>query len=94
MKEEYREIRDRLRQERQDLETTISKLEQTEPEETTNDSQMLDNITNVLDIIHSTAFTMQEKNVALKSVVDQIVYYKDRGHIDVDYYLTKAPETA
>ena len=37
---------------------------------------------------------MQEKNIALKSVVDQITYYKDRNHIDVDYYLTKAPETA
>ena len=55
---------------------------------------MLENITSVLDIVHSPNFTMQEKNVALKSVVDQITYHKDRNHIDVDYYLTKAPEIA
>lgn len=93
-KEEYREIRSRLRQERQDLEETIAKLEQSEPEEASDDSKMLENITNVLDIVHSPNFTMQEKNIALKSVVDQITYYKDRNHIDVDYYLTKTPETA
>lgn len=93
-KEEYREIRSRLKQERQDLESTIAQLQQPEETETDNASKMIGNITSVLDIIQSDKFTMQEKNAALKSIVDRITYYKDQRHIDVDYYLTKAPQTA
>ena len=26
----------------------------------------------------------------MKSIVDQIVFYKDRMHIDVDYYLVES----
>ena len=37
-------------------------------------------------------FTMQEKNAALKSIVDQITYDKKINHIDVDYYLIETPE--
>ena len=51
---------------------------------------MIDSITSVLDIIRSPQFTMQEKNAAMKSIVDQIVFYKDRMHIDVDYYLVES----
>ena len=35
---------------------------------------------------------MQEKNAALKSIVDQITYDKKINHIDVDYYLIETPE--
>ena len=86
-KEEYRKNKERLQQERAELEELISRLEQAAPEEADNSVRMIGNITSVLDIIQSSQFTMQEKNAALKSIVDQIVFYKDRMHIDVDYYL-------
>lgn len=93
-KEEYRKIKDRLRQERQELEDAIAKSEQPKPPVNGSDSKMLEHISNVLDVINSEELTMQEKNAALKSIVDQITYDKDRNHIDVDYYLAKAPEIA
>ena len=70
----------------------ISRLEQAEPEENANDARMMENISSVLDILRSGDFSVQEKNSALKSIVDRIVFYKDRGHIDVDYYLVEFPE--
>ena len=67
-------------------------LEQ-EPQEASDDAQMIDNISNVLDIIRSDAFSAQQKNAALKSIVDRIVFDRERMHIDVDYYLAETPET-
>lgn len=91
-KEEYRQNKERLLQERAELEEMISRLEQAEPEENANDARMMENISSVLDILRSGGFSVQEKNAALKSIVDRIVFYKDRGHIDVDYYLVEFPE--
>lgn len=91
-KDEYRNNKMKLQQEQQELERMIAELERSDPEETTNDSLMLGNISSVLDILRSPNFTMQEKNIALKSIVDRIVYYKDRNHIDAEYYLTETPE--
>ena len=45
------------------------------------------------DIIRSDAFSAQQKNAALKSIVDRIVFDRERMHIDVDYYLAETPET-
>lgn len=92
-KEEYRKNKERLQQERSELEELISRLEQADPEETDNSARIINNITSVLDIIQSPQFTMQEKNAAMKSIVDQIIFYKDRMHIDVDYYLVESPKT-
>ena len=92
-KEEYRKNKERLQQERSELEELISRMEHTAPEETDNSVRMIENITSVLDLIRSPQFTMQEKNAAMKSIVDQIIFYKDRMHIDVDYYLVASPKT-
>ena len=91
-KEDYRQNKERLQQERAELEGLIMQLEQ-EPQEASDDAQMIDNISNVLDIIRSDAFSAQQKNAALKSIVDRIVFDRERMHIDVDYYLAETPET-
>lgn len=91
-KEDYRKNKEHLQQERAELEELIMQLEQ-EPQEANSDAQMMDNISNVLDIIRSNTFTAQQKNAALKSIVDRIVFDRERMHIDVDYYLAETPET-
>lgn len=53
---------------------------------------MLDRISNVLDILHSDQFSVAEKNAALKSIIDKIIYDKEQNHIDVYYYMMKTPE--
>ena len=42
-----------------------------------------------MDILESDSFTMVQKNVALKSIVDKIVFNRDNMHIDIYYYLTE-----
>lgn len=90
-KEEYRNNKVNLQRERGELEKTLSELTQVNIEEVSSDSRMLENISNVLDILNSPDFTMQEKNAVLKSIVERIVYHKSRNHIDVEYYLIEAP---
>ncbi len=48
---------------------------------------MLDHIRSVTDILRSDRFSALQKNVALRSIVDRIVFHKDTMHIDVFYYL-------
>ncbi len=92
-KEEYRRNKELLQKERTELEARISFLEQTVPDEGSHDAQMISRISSVLDILKSDQFTMQEKNAALKSIVERIVFDKESLHIDVDYYLVESPET-
>ena len=77
---------------RQELQEMIDTIEHNSSDTVSNDSRMLISISNVLDIVQSDKFTMQEKNAALKSIVDQITYDKKTNHIDVDYYLIETPE--
>ena len=92
-KEEYKANKLRLQKERQELQEMINTIECSNSDTISNDSRMLSSISDVLDIIKSDKFTIQEKNAALKSIVDQITYDKKTNHIDVDYYLIEAPET-
>ena len=91
-KEEYKANKLRLQKERQELQEMIDTIEHNSSDTVSNDSRMLISISNVLDIVQSDKFTMQEKNAALKSIVDQITYDKKTNHIDVDYYLIETPE--
>ena len=61
-----------------------------EPEDNTR--KMLQSISSILDILQSDSFTPQEKNAALKSIVEKITYDRANSHIDVDFYLTENPE--
>lgn len=90
-KEDYKRIREQLKQERQDLEESLCLLE-TAPQKEYNDILMLNRISNVLDMLRSDQISLTEKNAALKSIVDKIIYDKAQNHIDIYYYMTKAPE--
>lgn len=92
-KEEYRINKERIRREKQELEEMIAKIEAAEETAGSDDSRMVENVASVLDILRSDYFSVQEKNAALKRSVEQIVYHKDRRHIDIEYYLTEAPES-
>ena len=92
-KEEYRFNKEKLSQERQEIENMIAQLEIDSSEGASNDSRMLDRIKNTLDMLQSDNFSMQEKNAALKGIVDQIIYHRDQRHIEMHYYLMiEAPE--
>lgn len=90
-KEDYRKNRELLNKERQELSEMLSRLE-AEPQKEYNDALMLSRISDVLDVLRSEHLGIAEKNASLKSIVDKIIYTKDGNHIDMYYYLAKAPE--
>ena len=92
-KEEYRVNKERIQAERTALEKQLEELTQIQEEPEDNQKRMLQNISSILDILRSENFSMQEKNAALKSVVERITYDREQRHIDVDFYLAEKPKT-
>jgi DNA invertase Pin-like site-specific DNA recombinase len=92
-KEEYRQNKLLLQKERDGLNASIAQLLQSRStsamDEADQTKRILNNIQNVMDILESDSFTMVQKNVALKSIVDKIVFNRDNMHIDIYYYLTE-----
>ena len=91
-KEEYRANKEMLQKERRNLEEQLKEWSKTSEEPEDNTQKLLRHISSILDILQSDEFTMQEKNSALKSVVEKITYDREHSHIDVDFYLTENPK--
>lgn len=91
-KEEYKQNKQLIRQERETLEAAIRELQFSPEKAESREALIQKNIHNVLDVLRSDRFGMQEKNSALKTIVDRITYNKDEMHIDVYYYLMENPE--
>ena len=89
--EEYKQNKLLIQKERETLAESLKQLEAAGPEENADsgsqEKQMLDHIRSVTDILRSDRFSALQKNVALRSIVDRIVFHKDTMHIDVFYYL-------
>ena len=90
--EEYRANKERISQERTELEEQLTKLTRKPEDPEDNTRKMLQSISSILDILQSDSFTPQEKNAALKSIVEKITYDRANSHIDVDFYLAENPE--
>jgi len=91
--DEYRQNKLLLQKERESLEASVAQLSQSRMESASQEAdqtkRILDNIRSVIDILESDSFTMVQKNIALKSIVDKIVFNRDNMHIDIYYYLTE-----
>lgn len=89
-KEEYRQNKLLLQNERETLETALRGLENASDINSKGeaDARMLANIRSVADILKSDRFNLVEKNESLKSIVDKIVFDRDNMHIDIYYYLS------
>lgn len=83
--EEYQENKELISQERQDLVRQIEKLApKTEPE--SNDYKMLERIHGVYDILSSPDYDIPSKNNALKSIIEKIVYNREKDALSIYYY--------
>lgn len=94
-KEEYRQNKLLLQRERESLEASIAQLSLSHGESSgrreDQTKRILENIRSVMDILESDNFTMVQKNIALKSIVDKIIFNRGNMHIDIYYYLTEIP---
>ena len=91
--EDYKQNKALIQEERASLEAAIRDACPPEKDTSSQDARMLQNIHNVVDIIQSSHFTMVQKNTALKSIVDRIVFDKDTMHITIYYYLAASPSS-
>ncbi|HBE85436.1 MAG TPA: hypothetical protein DDW53_08370 [Lachnoclostridium sp.] len=52
--------------------------------------KMLENILNVYNIITSEECTVAQKNSAIKSILEKVIFSKEDNHVDIFYYLDAA----
>lgn len=86
--EEYKENKQILLKERKALENELAAQTVVSPAADGKDI-LLRNIRNVYEMICSDQFTDQQKNEALKSIVEKIVYDKENNTLKVYYYLVE-----
>ena len=94
-KEEYKANKELINSERLRLQDTLSHLQSIRQSsgKKDQDAQMLSNIRTVLDILKSDQYTMIQKNAAIKSILDRIVFDRETMHIDLYFYLAETAET-
>lgn len=84
--EEYRDNKLLLQQERQNLNAKIAACHVSPALPENLGTYMKKRIQNVYDIISSNKFSDQEKNEALRSVVEKIIYNREKDTADIYYY--------
>ena len=84
--EEYKENKRIIQKEREVLEKALAMQTSVKPAADGRE-KMLNKIYNGYEIICSGKFTDQQKNEALKSIVEKIIYDKEKDNLQIYYYL-------
>lgn len=84
--EEYKSAKASLLEE---LDRLKNQLEIMRPASNSTKDKMLGNIHDTYDIITSADYDISQKNSAIKSIVEKIIYRKNEKHVDIFYYLNE-----
>lgn len=84
--EEYKENKQAVQEEKQHLEKQLSEIKEETSNSKDDDEDMLLRVKNVYDILSSDSVDVMTKNEVLRSVVEKIVYEKDKDLLKVYYY--------
>lgn len=84
--EEYKENKQAVQEEKQHLEKQLSEIKEEKSNSKDDDEDMLLRVKNVYDILSSDSVDVMTKNEVLRSVVEKIVYEKDKDLLKVYYY--------
>lgn len=84
--EEYKENKQAVQEEKQHLEKQLSEIKEEKSNSKDDDEDMLLRVKNVYDILSSNSVDVMTKNEVLRSVVEKIVYEKDKDLLKVYYY--------
>lgn len=89
--EEYRQNKTRIQNEKASIQDKISKLsfpsvtaKDFQPEE-----QLVHNVQSAIDVLTDPKSDYEAKGIAIRSVIDKIVYDKKAGHLDFFFYLSE-----
>lgn len=84
--EEYKENKQAVQEEKQHLEKQLSEIKEEKSNSENDDRDMLLRVKNVYDILSSDSVDATTKNDVLRSVVEKIIYEKDKDLLKVYYY--------
>ena len=84
--EEYKENKQAVQEEKQHLEKQLSEIKEEKSNSKDDDEDMLLRVRNVYDILSSDSVDATTKNDVLRSVVEKIIYEKDKDLLKVYYY--------
>lgn len=84
--EEYKENKQAVQEEKQHLEKQLSEIKEEKSNSKDDDEDMLLRVKNVYDILSSDYVDATTKNDVLRSVVEKIIYEKDKDLLKVYYY--------
>ena len=84
--EEYKENKQAVQEEKQHLEKQLSEIKEEKNNSKDDDEDMLLRVKNVYDILSSDSVDATTKNDVLRSVVEKIIYEKDKDLLKVYYY--------
>lgn len=84
--EEYKENKQAVQEEKQHLEKQLSEIKEEKSNSKDDDEDMLLRVKNVYDILSSDSVDATTKNDVLRSVVEKIIYEKDKDLLKVYYY--------
>ena len=86
--DEYKENKRMVQEEKEMLEKQLADIKPAEPTIDTSKTSMLERVKNVYEIITSDAIDDITKNEILKSVIEKIVYNREKDELKVYYYYT------
>ena len=84
--EEYKEDKALVQNEKQLLEKQLAELPAQDSESDQAESALLDRVKNVYEIVNSESVDDVTKNEILKSIIEKIVYNKEKDTLEVYYY--------
>lgn len=84
--EEYKENKQAVQEEKQHLEKQLSEIKEEKSSSKDDDKDMLLRVKNVYDILSSDSVDATTKNDVLRSIVEKIIYEKDKDLLKVYYY--------
>lgn len=90
--EEYKANKQLVQQEKDRLEKQLKESEDSKTDSESDESNLLDRVRNVYEIICSDAVGNTVKNEILKSVIEKIVYDRESDELKVYYYYKPQPQ--
>lgn len=90
--EEYKENKALVQNEKQLLEKQLAALPTQDNESDQAESALLDRVRNVYEIVNSESVDDVTKNEILKSIIEKIVYNKEKDTLEVYYYYKPQPQ--
>lgn len=90
--EEYKENKALVQNEKQLLEKQLAELPAQDSESAQAESALLDRVKNVYEIVTSESVDDVTKNEILKSIIEKIVYNKEKDTLEVYYYYKPQPQ--